>query len=63
MLRTLFLEGGIVKFTTIVTLKTFDITFKLSRDKGAKRNKSGENLRFCSERESLEKISVIIQKQ
>lgn len=52
MFRTLVVEGRVIKFTTIVTLKAFYFTFKLSVDVVTKSNESGHNLRFFSERKS-----------
>ena len=52
VMGTLFVEGRVIKFTTIITLETLNFTFKLSVNKIAKSNESREGLRLVCEEES-----------
>ena len=52
VLGTLFVEEGVIKFTTIITLETFNFAFKLSVNEVAESNERREDLRFVCEGES-----------
>ena len=52
VLGKLFVEGRVIKFTTIITLETLNFSFILNVNKIAKSNESREGLRFVCERKS-----------
>lgn len=62
VLFTKFMKRTIVKFTPVVTLKSFDVFFKLSANEVPERQENIINLGLCFEWKSPKKICVIVKK-